>query len=147
MNTFWSYNYINIDETSLIRLKSSCFLCSLFGSDFSADSSFTSWMNILMHVTSFWSSIIKHGILTYVIGAYFSGHFILVCMGHMVIYLLGGIITFMTFWWGTSLMCFFIMFLCTLMIYIIYSWFLEKCIQENGIPEFSFLMVWVGEHS
>ena len=33
-----------IDETYLIHLKSSCFLCSLFGSDFGGDSSFTSWM-------------------------------------------------------------------------------------------------------
>ena len=23
----------------------------------------------------------------------------------------------------------------------------EGCIQENGIPEFSFLLLWVGEHS
>ena len=33
-----------IDETSLIHLKSSCVLFSLFGSDFGGDSSFTSWM-------------------------------------------------------------------------------------------------------
>ena len=33
-----------IDETSLSHLKSSCFLCSLFGSDFGGGSSFTSWM-------------------------------------------------------------------------------------------------------
>ena len=41
----------------------------------------------------------------------------------------------------------FIMLLCTLMIYIMYSLFLEECIQENGIPGLPFLMVWVGEHS
>ena len=33
-----------IDETSLSHLKSSCFLCSLFGLDFGGGSSFTSWM-------------------------------------------------------------------------------------------------------
>ena len=33
-----------IDETSLSHLKSSCFLCSLFGSYFGGGSSFTSWM-------------------------------------------------------------------------------------------------------
>ena len=33
-----------IDETSLSYLKSSCFLCSLFGSDFGGASSFTCWM-------------------------------------------------------------------------------------------------------
>ena len=33
-----------IDETSLSHLKSSCFLFSLFGSDFCGGSSFTSWM-------------------------------------------------------------------------------------------------------
>ena len=32
------------DETSLSHLKSSCFLCSLFGLDFGGGSSFTSWM-------------------------------------------------------------------------------------------------------
>ena len=31
-------------ETSLSHLKSFCFSCSLFGSDFSGDYSFTSWM-------------------------------------------------------------------------------------------------------
>ena len=31
-----------IDETSLSHLKSSCFICSLFGSDFGEGSSFTS---------------------------------------------------------------------------------------------------------
>ena len=33
-----------IDETSLRHLKSSCFICSLFGSYFGGGSSFTSWM-------------------------------------------------------------------------------------------------------
>ena len=33
-----------IDDTSLGHLKSSCFLCSFFGSDFGGGSSFTSWM-------------------------------------------------------------------------------------------------------
>ena len=33
-----------IDETSLSHLKSSCFLCSLFGSIFGGGSSFTYWM-------------------------------------------------------------------------------------------------------
>ena len=33
-----------IDETSLSHLKSSCFICSLFGSYFGGGSSFTSWM-------------------------------------------------------------------------------------------------------
>ena len=33
-----------IDEISLSQLKSSCFICSLFGSYFGRDSSFTSWM-------------------------------------------------------------------------------------------------------
>ena len=33
-----------IYETSLIHLKSSCFLCSLFGLDFGGGSSFTPWM-------------------------------------------------------------------------------------------------------
>ena len=33
-----------IDDTSLSHLKSSCFVCSLFGSDFGGGSSFTSWM-------------------------------------------------------------------------------------------------------
>ena len=33
-----------IDENSLSHLKSSCFICSLFGSDFGGSSSFTSWM-------------------------------------------------------------------------------------------------------
>ena len=33
-----------IDDTSLSHLKSSCFLCSLFGSNFGGGYSFTSWM-------------------------------------------------------------------------------------------------------
>ena len=33
-----------IDETSLSQLKSSCFLCSIFGSYFGGGSSFASWM-------------------------------------------------------------------------------------------------------
>ena len=33
-----------VDETSWSHLKSSCFLCSLFGSYFGGGSSFTSWM-------------------------------------------------------------------------------------------------------
>ena len=37
-----------IDDTSLSHLKYSCFFCSLFGSDFSGDSSFTSWMKEYM---------------------------------------------------------------------------------------------------
>ena len=36
--------HVCIDETSLSHLKSSCFLCSLFGSDFGRGSSFTSLM-------------------------------------------------------------------------------------------------------
>ena len=65
-----------IDETSLSHLKYSCFLCSLFGSDFGGGSSFTSWMKEHMddyldaHYI-FWSKIMGHGILTYVIGEYF----------------------------------------------------------------------------
>ena len=42
------YHHIHIhgciDETSLSHLKSSCFLCSLFRSDFGGGSSFTYWM-------------------------------------------------------------------------------------------------------
>ena len=102
------------------------------------------WMIILMHVIYIWISIMGHEILTYVIGAYFIGHLKLVCTWQMVVYLLGGISTFMIFWLGPSLMYIFIMLLCTFMIYIMYSWWLEECIQENGILEFSFLMVWVG---
>ena len=33
-----------IDETTLSHLNSSCFLCSLFGSNFDGGYSFTSWM-------------------------------------------------------------------------------------------------------
>ena len=36
------------DETSLSHLKSLCFYCSLFGSNLSGDSSFTSWMKEYM---------------------------------------------------------------------------------------------------
>ena len=63
-----------IDETYLSHLKSPYSLFSIFGLDFSGGSSFTSWMKehmliILMHLTFFWSSIIGHWILTYVVGA------------------------------------------------------------------------------
>ena len=63
-----------IDDISLSHLKSSCFLCSLFGLDFGGGSSFTSWMKEHMadYIDAhyiFWSSIMGHGILTYVIGA------------------------------------------------------------------------------
>ena len=37
-----------IDETSLSHLKTSCFLCYLFGSDFGGGYSFTSWMKEYM---------------------------------------------------------------------------------------------------
>ena len=85
-------------KTSLSHLKSPCFYCSLFGSNLSGDSSFTSWMNILMRINSFWSIIIGHGILTNVIGAYLIGHLKHVCTWQMVFYSLGGISTFMTPW-------------------------------------------------
>ena len=91
-----------------------------------------------MHITLFGSRIIGNGILTYVIGAYLIGHLKLVCTWQMVVYSLGGISTFMIYWWGTSLMYILIMFLYTLMIYIMHSWCLEECIQETGIQEFFF---------
>ena len=43
-----------IDETSLIHLKSSCFLGSLFGLDFGGGSSFTSWMK--EHVSDYFDA-------------------------------------------------------------------------------------------
>ena len=91
------------------------------------------WLIILMHIIYIWITIMGDGILTYIIVAYFIGHLQLVCTWKMVVYLLGGISTFMIFLWGTSLMYIFIMLLCTFMIYIMYSWCFEEFIQENGI--------------
>ena len=105
------------------------------------------WMIILMHIIYLWIRIVGHGILTYVIGSDLIGHLKLVCTWKMVVYSLGGISTFMISWWGTSLLYILIMFLYTFMTYIMHSWCLEECIQENGIQKFSFQMVWVGEHS
>ena len=45
-------------------------------------------MIILMHIEFFCRIIIGHGILTYVIGEYLISYMMLVCMGHMMIYLL-----------------------------------------------------------
>ena len=66
------YIYGCIDEASLRHLKSSCFIFSLFGSDFGGGSSFTSWMKEHMadYIDAhyiFWSRIMGHGILTYII--------------------------------------------------------------------------------
>ena len=137
--------HVCMGKTSMSHLKSPCFCCSLFGSNLSEILHSllgwkNTWLNILMHITSFWSSIIEHGILTYVIGADLIGHLKHVCTWQMVVYSLGGISTFMISWWGTSLMYIIIMLLYTLMIYIMHSWYLEECIQENGIQEFSFQM-------
>ena len=80
-------------ETSLSHLKSPCFfaqymvqiwveiLHSLLGWK-------NTWLNILMHITSFWRRIIGRGILTYVIGEDF--------IGHLKLYPLGK-------WWSTYL--------------------------------------------
>ena len=78
------------------------------------------WLNILMHITTIWRSIIGNGILTYVIREDLIGHLKHLCTWQMVVYSLRGISTFMIFWWGTYLMYLFNMLLCTLMIYIMY---------------------------
>ena len=62
-----------IDDTSLSHLKSSCFLCSLFGSDFSGGSSFTYWMKEHMadYIDEHYIFLEKNyvtWILTYLIG-------------------------------------------------------------------------------
>ena len=114
----WLYLYDSLihgrmGETSLSHLKSPCFFAHYLVHIWveilhSLPWWKNTWMNVLMHIKSFWSNIIKHGILTYVIGENFIGHLKLVCTWEMVDYLLGGISTFMIFWWGTFMMYIFI---------------------------------------
>ena len=103
------------------------------------------WMIIiLMHLTLFWSRIIGHEILTYVIGEYLIWYLMLACMGHIMSYSLGCTSTFMIFWWGTFMMHICMMLLCTFIIYILYSWCFEGCNTNNGILElFGFISLGV----
>ena len=100
-----------------------------------------------MHITFFGRSIIGHGILTYVIGADLIGHLNLVCTFEN-----GGLLT----WRYKHLHEFFITHLLDVLFYYVVMYFDDvyyvlmmfgRMHTRKWIPEFSFQMVWVGEHS